>query len=105
MGNLKAVKGEAYARTVETALTTIKVMQLFSMIASVADEHLDDDNKEKSRVAMAVMMSKIISLCASNGGIKADSSGVAQELMGWADKVFEAEQRGAEAFLRDIDEE
>jgi hypothetical protein len=96
MDNLRAVKGPGYARTVESALIALKLRDLFEFCAT----KLEEDDADKLSQASGQMLAMLTSLCAVNGGIASSEKGIATELMGWAEKIYAAEQDGAEAFLR-----
>lgn len=96
MDNLRAVRGANYARTVESALITMKLRDLFSMCSDAIPEQ----HETSIKLIVGKMLSQLIALSAINGGLDTDKPESAEELMQWATKIYDAEQDGAHAVLK-----
>ena len=96
MDNLRSVRGANYARAVEAALVTMKLRDVFSMCSdSVPEQHADT-----IKLIVGKMLAQLIALASINGGLDTESAESAKELMGWAEKIYNAEHDGAEAALK-----
>lgn len=102
MESVKATHGEAYARVVETALLVRKNQELLGTLAATAVkcEAIPDVAGMVIEKINAEISSKIIGTAAKLAKIKIDGAS-AEEIMGWADRILEAESKGAESLFND----
>ena len=103
MDNIRAVKGAPFARTVECALNTLKLRDVFQITLSAAQENIGEEDAERMMLVVGKIMASQIALCGINGGLSTASAESAAELMTWANKIYNAEQDGAKAFLEGED--
>lgn len=101
MDNLKAVKGVGYSRTVEVALNTLKARDLFGILLKAGADHIGDEAADKLWFVFGVLMAKQISLAGMNAELDTETAGLATEIVGWAQKIRDAEDEGAAALLKD----
>jgi hypothetical protein len=102
MDTIKGVKGQEYARTVETGMLGKKMQDLFqtALGLAVARDAIPDGIADLMNDAFNHMLAKQISLCANNGGLVKDANkSDAEELMGWVDKLMDAEQNAAKTIM------
>lgn len=95
MDSIRAVQGAPYARTVEIALN---MMKLRSLIGTMLQDMEDELGKERcSRIFDAVntVCAQVISLSAANADLVKTADPA--ELLDWAHKIMELEERGVEA--------
>lgn len=102
MDTIRKVKGENYARTVETGMIGKKMQDLFHMTLgiAVASDAIPESGADLLTELFANMCAKQIALCANNGGlINTDRNG-AEELMSWVDKIMDIEQNAAKEMFK-----
>lgn len=99
MDSIRAVNGEKYARTVETALNTLKIQDLVGHLLAHNEEAIGREKAEAVWYACNRMFASLIGLCTANADLtdKADP----HELIDWAQKLKEIEERGAKALIEE----
>lgn len=96
MNSIKSTKGEAYANLVQIAMLTLKrrdLMMLLMDLASVATA-IPKSVKDAMLDADSQMCVKTISCACTASGNTFSSQEKADELMGWAQRIIEAEADG-----------
>jgi hypothetical protein len=102
MDTIRKVKGENYARTVETGMLGKKMQDLFQLAlgVAVARDGIPEEAGDLLNDMFSHMCAKQIALCANNGGLTKDSDkSDAEELMGWVDKIMDLEQDAAKSIM------
>lgn len=93
MDSIRAINGEKYARTVEIALNMLKIRDLMGMFLTDLETRLGSDRCDAIWVACNTIFANIISLDSHNAEIVGKVK--PSELIDWAQKLKEIEQRGA----------
>lgn len=107
MESIVAIKGQQYAHTVEVALTMIKIRDLMgSLLVALEDEELlSQDSAEKVFDLMGHMSARVIGLTRMCWDQSQATKEQADEIMGWADRLREYEDRGANEVLKSMGED
>ena len=102
MDSIKSQKGENYARLVEVAMLTMKRREMIEMLVDLASAATEMPEAIKGILLEAdtAMSVKTISAACQASNIKFDSQGTADELMGWATRIIEAEAGGVETLVK-----
>lgn len=102
MDSIKATHGEDYAKVVEVALLCRKNQEVMGSLAAAA-VHTDAIPEVAGVIVEKInseISAKIISIAARLAKLEI-SGKKAEEIMGWADRILEAESKGADTLLRD----
>lgn len=102
MDSIRSIKGQPYAHTVEVALTMMKVRDLMgALLIGLEDaEVMTEESAEKLFDLMAHMSAKVIGLTRMSWDQSEPTTEQADEIMRWAERLREYENRGAEAILK-----
>jgi len=102
MDSIRATHGEDYAKVVEIALLVRKNQELIGTLAmtAVQTEAIPAMAGAIVEKINAEISSKIIGTAAKIANLEINGK-TAEELMGWADRILEAESKGAESLLKD----
>jgi len=102
MDSIKATHGDDYAKVVEIALLVRKNQELIGTLAmtAVQTEAIPAMAGAIVEKINAEISSKIIGTAAKIANLEINGK-TAEELMGWADRILEAESKGAESLLKD----
>ena len=101
MDTLKATKGEGYAKTVEVAMLMRKQQQMVEMLlgAAIAGGSIPRHAAPMLQTANTHMIAKVISIAARLANLNSNTLPDAEELMGWVDRMIEAEQAAAKKLV------
>lgn len=107
MDSIRSIKGQPYAHTVEVALTMIKIRDLMgALLIGLEDaEVMDSDSTEKVYDLLAHMSSRVIGLTRMTWNQSEPTENEANEIMQWADRLREYEDRGAHEVLKSMGED
>lgn len=107
MESIVAIKGQQYGHTVEVALTMMKIRDLMgSLLVALEDEELlSEDSAEKVFDLMGHMSARVIGLTRMCWDQTDATKQQADEIMGWADRLREYEDRGANEVLKSLGED
>lgn len=107
MESIRSIKGEQYAHTVEVALTMMKIRDLMgSLLVALEDEDLlSEDSAEKVFDLIGHMSARVIGLTRMCWDQSDPTKQEADEIMGWADRLREYEDRGANEVLKSMGED
>lgn len=102
MDSIKSQKGENYARLVEVAMLTMKRREMIEMLVDLASAATEMPEAIKGILLEAdtAMSVKTISAACQASSIKFDSQSTADELMGWATRIIEAEVGGVQTLVK-----
>ena len=102
MDSIRTIKGQPYAHTVEVALTMMKVRDLFGtlLIGLEESEVMSEESAERLFDLMGHMSAKVIGLTRMAWDQSEPTTEQADEIMRWAERLREYEDRGAEAILK-----
>lgn len=102
MDSIRTIKGQPYAHTVEVALTMMKVRDLFgTLLIGLEDaEVMSEESAERLFDLMGHMSAKVIGLTRMSWDQSEPTTEQADEIMRWAERLREYEDRGAEAILK-----
>lgn len=102
MDSIRNIKGQPYAHTVEVALTMMKVRDLFgTLLIGLEDaEVMSEESAERLFDLMGHMSAKVIGLTRMSWDQSEPTTEQADEIMRWAERLREYEDRGAEAILK-----
>lgn len=106
MDSIRAIKGQPYAHTVEVALTMMKVRDLVgALLIGLEDaEVMDNDSTERVYDLVGHMSARIIGLTRMCWDQSEPTPDQADEIMQWADRLREMENRGAEEVMKHLGE-
>lgn len=104
MDSIRAIKGQPYAFTVEVALTMMKIRDLMgALLVGLEDaEVMDSDSTEKVYDLMGHMSARVIGLTRMSWDQSEPTTEQADEIMAWADRLREMEDRGANEVLKHL---
>lgn len=107
MESIVAIKGQQYAHNVEVALTMMKIRDLMgSLLVALEDEEvLSQDSAEKVFDLMGHMSARVIGLTRMCWDQTEPTKEQADEIMQWADRLREYEDRGANEVLKSLGED
>jgi hypothetical protein len=102
MDSIRSQKGENYARLVEVAMLTIKRREMIEMLVDMVSAATEMPEAIKGILLEAdtAMSVKTISAACQASSVKFDSQSTADELMGWATRIIEAEVGGVETLVK-----
>lgn len=106
METIRATKGEAYGRTVETAMLVHKVLDLQNilLVQLMNADVINDESAESITKIMAMITSRIIGLSARS--ITKDGEDLkaqeARDIMAWADRIMEREDASANELMKEL---
>ena len=102
MASIVAIKGQPYAHTVEVALIMMKIRDLMgALLIGLEDaEVMDNDSTEKVFDLMGHMSAKVIGLTRMSWDQSTPTTEQADEIMQWAERLREYEDRGAQEILK-----
>lgn len=103
MNTIKAAHGQMYADAVEVALLCRKQTDLILVLAEIAVKSgiLPREAADAMGHANSNINAKIIAKAARHAGVK-DEMEDAKQLMNWAERLEEAEQKAAKSLFKDI---
>lgn len=102
MDSIRTIKGQPYAHTVEVALTMMKIRDLMgTLLIGLEDaEVMSEESAERLFDLMGHMSAKVIGLTRMTWDQSEPTTAQADEIMRWAERLREYEDRGAEAILK-----
>lgn len=103
MDTIKAAHGQTYADAVEVALLCRKQTDLILILTAVAVKSgiVPPEAADAMGHANSAINAKIISKVARYAGVKGEGD-EAEQLMNWAERLEEAEQKAAKTLFKDI---
>jgi hypothetical protein len=104
MDSIRTIKGEPYAHTVEVALITIKIRDLMgALLVSLEEaEVMSEESAEKVYDLLGHMSARLIGLTRMCWNQSEPTKTEADEIMNWADRLREMEDRGANEILKQM---
>lgn len=107
MDSIRTIKGEPYAHTVEVALTMMKIRDLVgALLIGLEDaEVMDSDSTERVFDLIGHMSARIIGLTRMCWDQSDPTEEQADEIMQWAERLREYEERGANEVLKSMGED
>lgn len=104
MDSIRTIKGEPYAHTVEVALITIKIRDLMGalLIGLEEAEVMSAESAEKVYDLLGHMSARLIGLTRMCWNQTEPTKTEADEIMNWADRLREMEERGAREVLKQM---
>ena len=107
MESIRSVKGQPYAHTVEVALTMMKIRDLVgALLVGLEDaEVMTEESAERCYDLMGHMSARVIGLTRMSWDQSEPTTQQADEIMQWADRLREMENRGAEEVLKQMGED
>lgn len=102
MDSIRSIKGQPYAHTVEVALTMMKVRDLFGalLIGLEEAEVMSEESAEKVYDLIGHMSARVIGLTRMSWDQSEPTTEQADEIMQWAERLREYEDRGAEEIIK-----
>lgn len=102
MDSIRSIKGVPYSHTVEVALTMMKIRDLMgALLIGLEDaEVMSEESAEKMFDLMGHMSAKVIGLTRMSWDQSEPTTEQADEIMAWAERLREYEDRGAEEILK-----
>lgn len=107
MESIVAIKGQPYGHTVEVALTMMKIRDLMGalLIGLEDSEIMSKESAAKVFDLMGHMSSRVIGLTRMSWNQSDPTKEEADEIMQWAERLREYEDRGAKEVLKSLGED
>lgn len=107
MDSIRSIKGVPYSHTVEVALIMMKIRDLMgALLIGLEDaEVMSQDSAEKVYDLMGHMSAKVIGLTRMTWDQSEPTTHQADEIMQWAERLREYEDRGANEVLKHLGEQ
>lgn len=104
METIAKTKGKKYAQLVEIAINVRKQQDLLHMLigAAISADQIPEIAGEVISKINAHMMARVLGLSARIGDMEASATDGAEEVIGWADRIMEAEGKAGASLIKDI---
>lgn len=102
MQSLRAARGESYGRLVEIGVCVQKLQQLNRLLVAAANKEISIPPEALTvlaKEAATPLMANILTLAYRLSGLNSID---ATELMGWADRIIEAEEAGVKGLVAEL---
>ena len=107
MDSIRSIKGQPYAFTVEVALNMMKIRDLTgALLIGLEDaEVMSEESAEKLFDLIGHMSAKVIGLTRMTWDQSEPTTAQADEIMKWAERLREMEDRGAQEVMKHLGED